>query len=149
MNKLFRGIFLFCFCYFVGLYGSNRPSDILVPTTSSEEQAHSPRGQLSPTVRNSSYVPHAYDVTPTLIAESRCCFRMSRWILQPVNVVSPLVATGLVAVGEYCIEGYPSTAKILNGIGLGFSILDFISGVLLLKIDNKLEGIDRVIDERR
>ena len=133
----------------MGLYGSNRPSDILVPTTSSEEQAHSPRGQLSPTAKNSGYVPHAYDVTPALIAESRCCFNINRWIVQPINVLSPLIATGLVAVREYFIEEHQTTAKILNGIGLGFSILDFVSDVLLLKIDNKLEGIDRVIDERR
>ena len=133
----------------MGLYGSNRPSDILVPTTSSEEQAHSPRGQLSPTAKNSGYVPHAYDVTPALIAESRCCFNINRWIVQPINVLSPLIATGLVAVREYFIEEHQNTAKILNGIGLGFSILDFVSDVLLLKIDNKLEGIDRVIDERR
>ena len=131
------------------MYGSNRPSDILVPTTSSEEQAHSPRGQLSPTAKNSGYVPHAYDVTPALIAESRCCFNINRWIVQPINVLSPLIATGLVAVREYFIEEHQNTAKILNGIGLGFSILDFVSDVLLLKIDNKLEGIDRVIDERR
>ena len=133
----------------MGLYGSNRPSDILVPTTSSEEQAHSPRGQLSPTAKNSGYVPHAYDVTPALIAESRCCFNINRWIVQPINVLSPLIATGLVAVREYFIEEHQNTAKILNGIGLGFSILDFVSDVLLLKMDNKLEGIDRVIDERR
>lgn len=122
--------------------GSNRASDLTI-------QEDNQQSIQNNTPQRTGYIPQAYDITPTLVAESRCCFFTSRWILQPINVISPLIATGLVAVGEYYINSNPSTARLLNGIGLGFSLLDFISGVLLLKVDNKLEGIDKAIHQRR
>ena len=130
---------------------TRRPSQILIPTTDAATPTLAP---MSPTSTSTSathnhYVPQAYDVTTTLVAESRCCFFTSRWFLQPINIVSPIIASALVGFGEYYIDSNPSVARILNGIGLGFSVLDFISGVLLAKIDNKLQGIDEVVQARR
>lgn len=130
----------------VSTYGSHRPDEIDPPTSPrlSSLAPNSPSGGT-----HQHYIPQVYDVTNTLIAESRCCFFTGRWILQPINIVSPIIASALIGFGEYYIDNNPSTARLLNGIGLGFSILDFISGVLLVKVDNKLQGIDEVVQYRR
>lgn len=130
---------------------SRRPSQIMIPTDADRPTASrlTTLAPNSPTSTQQHYVPQVYDVTPTLVAESRCCFFTSRWFLQPVNIISPIIASALVGFGEYYIDSNPSVARILNGVGLGFSVLDFISGVLLAKIDNKLQGIDEVVQARR
>ena len=125
----------------------------------SEQQSLSPMSQSSNqpiSVRERSgseshavYIPQHYDVTDALHREAACCFCTSRWILQPINVVAPLISSGLIAVGEYMIESNPTAARWFNGIGLGFSIAQFITSVLLVKVNNKLEGIDDYIDNRR
>lgn len=51
--------------------------------------------------------------------------------------------------GQCCIDKYPETAKILNGVGLGVSIASFVVNTLLLKIDNKFEEMDNYILQRR
>lgn len=95
------------------------------------------------------YIPQHYDVTAALHREAACCFCTARWVLQPINVVAPLVSTGFIAAGEFLLEKHPDIAAIMNGIGLGFSLAQFITSVLLLKVNNKLEGIDEYIGNRQ
>ena len=92
------------------------------------------------------YIPHNYDVTEDLNRGSRCCFNTSFWFIQPVAVASPLASSVLVAFGEYYINDNPNVAKILNGIGLGFSVAGFVASTLLIKINNKLKKIDAYIE---
>ena len=95
-----------------------------------------------------TYMPRNLSVANMLKNEATCCFCTARWILQPINIIAPLIAGGLVAAGEYFIKSDPRRAEILNLCGLGFSVADFISGVLLLKVNNKLEGIDDYFDQQ-
>lgn len=95
------------------------------------------------------YIPQHYDHTEEFHNESVLCFKMRRWVFQPLSVTLQITAGGLLVGGQCCIDKYPETAKILNGAGLGVSIASFVVNTLLLKIDNKLEEMDRYIIERR
>jgi len=95
------------------------------------------------------YIPQHYDHTEEFHAESVLCFKMRRWVFQPLSVTLQVTAGGLFVGGQCCIDKYPETAKILNGIGLGVSVASFVVNTLLLKIDNKLEEMDRYILQRR
>lgn len=96
-----------------------------------------------------AYIPQHYDHTDEFHSESVCCFRLRRWILQPVSVVLQLASGGLVAGAQYSIEKYPSQASTLNAIGLGAGIAALVVNMLLLKVDNKLEDMDNYIMQRR
>ena len=95
------------------------------------------------------YIPQHYDHTEEFHNESVLCFKMRRWVFQPLSVTLQVAAGGLFVGGQCCIDNYPETAKILNGVGLGISVASFVVNTLLLKIDNKLEEMDRYIIERR
>lgn len=96
-----------------------------------------------------AYIPQHYDHTDEFHRESVLCFKMRRWVFQPLSVTLQVTAGGLFVGGQCCIDKYPETAKILNGVGLGVSVASFVVNTLLLKIDNKLEEMDRYIIERR
>lgn len=97
----------------------------------------------------SVYIPQHYDVSEMLHRESVCCFRISRYFLQPLNVIAPLFATGFVGVAEYIMDDNPKLAKILNGIGLACNATQFVTSVLLIKINDKQQGIDEYITTRQ
>lgn len=103
----------------------------------------------TPPLEYTSYIPQHYDHTEEFHRESVLCFKMRRWVFQPLSVTLQVTAGGLFVGGQCCIDKYPETAKILNGVGLGVSVASFIINTLLLKIDNKLEEMDRYIIERR
>ena len=92
------------------------------------------------------YIPHTVDVSRQLAFESRCCFCSSRWILQPIMVLSSLASVGLVGLGEFFISSDPKTASILNGAGLLCVTASFVAGVLTIKVNNKLATIDNYFD---
>ena len=46
---------------------------------------------------------------------------------------------------NYYVKDNPNAAQILNGIGLGFGVVGFISSTLLIKVNTKLENIDNYI----
>jgi len=95
------------------------------------------------------YIPQHHDFSEEFHNESLLCFKLRRWVFQPVSVILQVTAGGLIVGGQCCIDKYPETAKILNGAGLGVSVASFVINTLLLKIDNKLEEMDRYIIERR
>jgi hypothetical protein len=70
-------------------------------------------------------------------------------VFQPVSVIFQVTAAGLFVGGQCCIDKYPETAKILNGVGIGMSVGAFVINTLLMRIDNKLEEMDRYIMQRR
>ena len=96
-----------------------------------------------------AYIPQHYDHTDEFHRESVCCFRLRRWILQPVSVVLQLVSGGLIAGAQYLIKEHPSQASTLNAIGLGTGITALVVNMLLLRVDNKLEDMDNYIMQRR
>ena len=98
---------------------------------------------------SSSYMPRHLSVTNLLRTEATCCFCTARWFLQPLNVITPIVTSALLAASEFFIKSDPKKAQLLNLIGLGFSVADFMTGVLLVKVNNKLEEIDNHIAERQ
>lgn len=95
------------------------------------------------------YVPQAYDVTEELVGQSKCCFRTSRWVLQPMSVIAPLLTTVFLAIGEYFRGSKDDVANKLDLVALACSLASFASGTLLLKVNNKLKTIDRHIEQRR
>ncbi len=104
----------------------------------------------SPSVEYATpYIPQHYDHTEEFHTESVLCFKLRRWVFQPVSVVLQVTAAGLFVGGQCCIDKYPETAKILNGVGIGVSVGAFVINALLLRIDNKLEEMDRYILQRR
>ena len=96
-----------------------------------------------PEVTN-AYIPQHYDHR-----ESVCCFRLRRWVLQPISVVAQLVSGGLIAGAQYCIKDAPKRAADLNAWGLGTGVAALVINMLLLRVDNKLEDLDRYIMQRR
>ena len=137
---------LFVLLFSLNCYASEQQS--LSPMSQSSNQPMIVR-ERSGSESHAVYIPQHYDVTDALHREAACCFCTSRWLLQPINVVAPLISSGLIAAGEYMIDSNPTAARWLNGFGLGFSIAQFITSVLLVKVNNKLEGIDDYIDNRR
>ena len=103
----------------------------------------------TPPLEYAAYIPQHYDHTEEFHNESVLCFKLRRWVFQPVSVVLQVTAGGLFVGGQCCIDKYPETAKILNGVGLGVSVASFVINTLLLKIDNKLEEMDNYILQRR
>lgn len=103
----------------------------------------------TPPLEHAAYIPQHYDHTEEFHNESVLCFKLRRWVFQPISVVLQVTAGGFFVGGQCCIDTRPETAKILNGVGLGVSIASFVVNTLLLKIDNKLEEMDRYIIERR
>lgn len=97
----------------------------------------------------SSYIPRQVDVSRFLRLESRCYMFIGRCVLQPINVVAPLVATGLVAASNICQDSYPTTSKIFGWTGCALSALEFATSVLLLKVNDKLQGIDEYIESQK
>lgn len=95
------------------------------------------------------YIPQHYDHSEEFHNESVVCFKLRRWVFQPISVVLQVTAGGLFVGSQCCMDNYPESAKILNGIGLGVSVASFIVNTLLLKIDNKLEDMDKYILQRR
>lgn len=95
------------------------------------------------------YIPQHYDHTEEFHNESVLCFKLRRWVFQPISVVLQVTAGGFFVGGQCCIDSHPQTAKLLNGVGLGVSIASFVVNTLLLKIDNKLEEMDRYILQQR
>ena len=96
-----------------------------------------------------AYIPQHYDHTEEFHNESVLCFKLRRWVFQPISVVLQVTAGGFFVGGQCCIDKYPETAKILNGIGLGVGVASFVVNTLLLKIGNKLEEMDNYILQRR
>lgn len=96
-----------------------------------------------------TYMPQSYDVSRQLVKESKCCFFTGRWLLQPINVVAPLISSILIGFSEYYINSKPETAQLLNGLGLGFAVIDFISGVWLVKITDRVQEIDHYVLDRQ
>lgn len=92
------------------------------------------------------YIPRSVDVSRQLKFESKCCFCTSRWIIQPLMVVSSLASVGLVGVGEYFISNNPTLAAVLNGLGLACGTASFVLSVLMIKVNNKLVSIDNYFD---
>ena len=142
MNKfilLLLGLFLDCGAMTPENSESDKPSlSIVLPTTIEQS-----RGATDNPVN--VYIPQHYDVTEDLHRESRCCFCAARWLLQPLAVASPLISSVFVGFGEYYVKDNPNAAQILNGIGLGFGVVGFISSTLLIKVNTKLENIDNYI----
>lgn len=103
----------------------------------------------TPPLEHASYIPQHYDHTEEFHNESVLCFKLRRWVFQPISVVLQVTAGGFFVGGQCCIDKYPETAKILNGVGLGVSVASFVVNTLLLKIDNKLEEMDNYILQRR
>ena len=101
-----------------------------------------------PEVTN-AYIPQHYDHTDEFHRESVCCFRLRRWILQPVSVVAQLVSGGLIAGAQYSIKEHPAQAGTLNAWGLGTGVVALVINMLLLRVDNKLEDMDNYIMQRR
>lgn len=95
------------------------------------------------------YIPQHYDHTEEFHNESVLCFKLRRWVFQPISVVLQMTAGGLFVGSQCCMDKYPESAKILNGVGLGVSIASFMVNTILLKIDNKLEDMDNYILQRR
>ena len=128
--------------------GASSSSETPTVTTEVTERDSQNKDQSASSNTPSVYIPRQIDVSRTLQRESICCFRISRWFLQPLNVIAPLLSSGLVAFGEYYIDDNPRLAKILNGIGLGCSVAQFVTSVLLIKVNDKLEGIDNYMESR-
>lgn len=103
----------------------------------------------TPPLEHAAYIPQHYDHTEEFHNESVLCFKLRRWVFQPISVVLQVTAGGFFVGGQCCIDKYPETAKILNGVGLGVSVASFVINTLLLKIDNKLEEMDNYILQRR
>lgn len=101
-----------------------------------------------PEVTN-AYIPQHYDHTDEFHRESVCCFRLRRWVLQPISVVAQLVSGGLIAGAQYCIKDAPKRAADLNAWGLGTGVAALVINMLLLRVDNKLEDMDNYIMQRR
>ena len=95
------------------------------------------------------YIPQHYDHTDEFHNESVLCFKLRRWVFQPISVVLQMTAGGLFVGSQCCMDKYPESAKILNGVGLGVSVASFMVNTILLKIDNKLEDMDNYILQRR
>lgn len=108
----------------------------------------SPRPR-TPTEYVVPYIPQHYDLTEDFHNESVLCFRLRRWVFQPISVIFQVTAGGFFIGGQCCIDKHPDTAKILNGIGLGVSVASFVVNSFIIKIDNKLEEMDRYILEKR
>ena len=109
---------------------------------------YSKRLSLNPndTKATEVYIPKAVDVSRQLKFESRCCFCTSRWIIQPVMVISSLASVVFVGVGEYFISNNSKVATILNGLGLACGAASFVASVLTIKVNNKLASIDNYFD---
>ena len=116
--------------------------------TPSLERENSIRSQTPPLER-AWYIPRHYDLTEEFHNDSVLCFKLRRWVFQPVSVVLQVTAGGLFAASQCCMDKHPETAKTLGGVGLGVTVASFIINTLLLKIDNKLEEMDNYILQRR
>ena len=130
MKKILLALLLSLKCYAL-------QEQSLSPMSQSSNQPM-PVRERSGSESHAVYIPQHYDVTDALHREAACCFCTSRWLLQPINVIAPLISSGLIAVGEYMIDSNPSAARWLNGIGLGFSIAQFITSVLLVKVNGEI-----------
>lgn len=108
-----------------------------------------PIPRTPPRSTSETYIPQNIDMTEFLTDETICCFKISRYILQPVRVIVPLLATACVGVGEYYIKENPKAAAVWNACGLVFSISDFIFTTLSIKVDNKLKRNDTYIQRRQ
>ena len=97
----------------------------------------------------SSYIPREVDVSRFLRLESKCYMVISRCVLQPINVIAPLISTILVAAGNLCQDSNQKASKILGWTGCSLSALEFITSVLLVKVNDKLQGIDDYIENQR
>ena len=114
-----------------------------------ERDVSSIRSRTPPLEYATPYIPQHYDHTEEFHNESVVCFKLRRWVFQPISVVLQVTAGGLFIGSQCCMDKYPESAKILNGVGLGVSVASFVVNTLLLKIDNKLEDMDRYIIQRR
>ena len=103
----------------------------------------------TPPLEHASYIPQHYDHTEEFHNDSVLCFKLRRWVFQPVSVVLQVTAGGLFAASQCCMDKHPDAAKTLGGVGLGVTVASFITNTLLLKIDNKLEEMDNYILQRR
>ncbi len=141
---------------------SFRQDDSVVGSLTAERDVSSIRSRTPPLEQMTSvrsrtptleyampYIPQHHDFSEEFHNESLLCFKMRRWVFQPLSVTLQITAGGLLVGGQCCIDKYPETAKILNGAGLGVSIASFVVNTLLLKIDNKLEEMERYIIQRR
>ena len=127
---------------------SHTPTGGLDGNVSFERDVSSVRSR-TPSPEHAAYIPQHYDHTEEFHNESVLCFKLRRWVFQPISVVLQVTAGGFFVGGQCCIDAHPETAKILNGVGLGVSIASFVVNTLLLKIDNKLEETDNYILQRR
>ncbi len=127
---------------------SHTPTGGLARNVSFERDVSSIRSRTPP-MEHAAYIPQHYDHTEEFHNESVLCFKLRRWVFQPISVVLQVTAGGFFVGGQCCIDKYPETAKILNGVGLGVSVASFVINTLLLKIDNKLEEMDNYILQRR
>lgn len=103
----------------------------------------------TPPLERAWYIPRHYDLTEEFHNDSVLCFKLRRWVFQPVSVVLQVTAGGLFAASQCCMDTHPEAAKTLGGVGLGVTVASFITNTLLLKIDNKLEEMDNYILQRR
>ena len=119
------------------------------PPTTTERSQNLTVASVTTDQTPSVYIPQHYDVSEMLHRESVCCFRISRYILQPINVIAPLLATGFVGVAEYVMDDDTKLARVLNGIGLICSAAQFVTSVLLIKVNDKQQSIDEYITTRQ
>ena len=119
-----------------------------IENTENKQIASNPITIQQPEVTN-AYIPQHYDHTDEFHRESVCCFRLRRWVLQPISVVAQLVSGGLIAGAQYCIKDAPKRAADLNAWGLGTGVAALVINMLLLRVDNKLEDLDKYIMQRR
>lgn len=88
------------------------------------------------------YIPQAVSLENIMRRESKVCFLVARWILQPLDVISPFVTMICTGVSEFYIESDPKTAKFATALGLGFAAIDFVCSVLTIKVNDKLQKND-------
>ena len=97
----------------------------------------------------SSYIPTGVNVSRLLRFESKCYFMINRWLLQPINVIAPFIATGLMAASSAIQDSKPNTSKRLGWTACGLSAVEFATSVLLAKVNSKLQGIDEYIENQK
>lgn len=88
------------------------------------------------------YIPQAVSLENIMRRESKVCFLVARWILQPLDVISPFVTMICTGVSEFYIESDPKTARLATALGLGFAAIDFVCSVLTIKVNDKLQKND-------
>lgn len=130
------------------VFGMQQEEQIALSNAEYKQVANQQLVIPQPEVAN-AYIPQHYDHTEEFHNESVCCFRLRRWILQPISVVLQLVSGGLIAGAQYCIKDAPAKASTFNAYGLGTGVAALVVNMLLLRIDNKLEDMDNYIMKRR